>query len=166
MKKRNIVIFVLLLAVLFIRFNFGLKNSFNSLEITKIDEKTISEYLNTKTDDILAATDGRVYSSFTILGTDKDRIYLWLLKEEYIKKDNDITLQSGVSLPVVLYIKNDSNKIEIISHKIPADGAEHEETMRKLFPRNIRNKINHNNNERAKSLELDIKNRVEEDFKN
>lgn len=166
MKKRNIIIFILLIAFFFIRYNFGLRNSFNSLEITKVDERTISEYLDTKTNDILAATDGRVYSAFTILGTDKDRIYLWLLKEEYIKKDNDITLQSGVSLPVVLYIKDDGNNIEIISHKIPADGAEHEKTMRKLFPRNIRNNINHNYNERAKSLELDIKNRVKEDFKN
>ena len=163
MKKRSIVIFLILISIILIGLNFRARNSSNSLEITEVDEKVILEYLDKNTDDILPATVGKLYSAFTILGTDKDKIYIWLLKEEY-KKDDTSTAQSGVSLPVVLYIKDNSNKIEITNHKIPKDGAEYEKDIKKLFPRNIINIINNNNNEGVKELEERIKNRVEKNF--
>ncbi|MDN5316849.1 MAG: hypothetical protein PWR08_973, partial [Thermoanaerobacterium sp.] len=36
----------------------------------------------TKTNDIAYPNKGKMYSAFELLGTDKDKIYIWLVKEE------------------------------------------------------------------------------------
>jgi beta-lactamase regulating signal transducer with metallopeptidase domain len=45
--------------------------------ISNPDEKTIHEYLNTKTDNLSGkAREGKFYSAFTLLSTDRDKIYV------------------------------------------------------------------------------------------
>jgi len=84
-------------------------------------------------------------------------------KEEYLKKNQQGTMVSGVSLPVVLYVKAGKDKIEIEDHKYPEDGVGNDESIKKLFPESVRKVIFVNNNERVKQLEETIKNRVKED---
>ena len=161
MKKRSIFVFLVLIIIIFL-----VCNPSNSLEITRTDEKTILKYLDEKTDDINVAREGKMYSAFTVLGKDKDKIYIWLLKQGYFKEGDELILESGTSLPVVLYIKNGKNGIEITNHKYPEDGIGYPKSMKKLFPSYVENTIGSNYNERADKLEKIIKNRADEDFKN
>lgn len=166
MKKRSIFIFVLLIILILGGCNSTAKNASNSLKITIEDEKIIQIYLDTKTDDLLKARDGKVYSAFTILGTDKNRIYVWVEKIECAKEGNLIVQQDGAASPLVLYIKDTNNGIAIKGHKGPEDGEGYGRSIMKLFPENVRNMINTDYNERAVKLVEEAKSRAEDDLEN
>lgn len=165
MKKRSKMIILLLMIFVLGGCNSAINNASNSLKITLEDEKLIRDYLDTKTDDILKARYGKVYSAFDVLGTDKDRIYVWVHKEEYFKEGNSLVSEDAVAMPLVLYISIDKG-LEINSHKGPEDGTGYGKSMRSLFPENIKNSINTDYNERASRLSEEAKSRAEEDFKN
>lgn len=165
MKKRSILIFLLLMVALFTGCSLLAGQPSNSITITKADEKTIEEYINTKTDDISSAREGKMYSAFALLGSDKDRIYLWVLKEEFVKAGDRIVQQNGVSLPVVLYVKDTGNGIEIKNHKYPEDGEGYGKSLKKLFPESVINIISKNHNERVTKLEETIKSLAKDDLK-
>ncbi|MCP2238768.1 hypothetical protein [Thermoanaerobacterium thermosaccharolyticum] len=134
----------------------------NTLKITQNDKKIILNYLDTKTNDIAYPSKGKMYSAFELLETDKDKIYIWVVKEEYIKVGATLERGQGVSLPVVLKIKKSSKGISIISHNFPKDGVNFNKDVKKLFPANIRFP---NNEEMVKLIEV-TKTRAEEDLKN
>lgn len=157
MKKGIFFIFLLLMMIVLGGSSQVLKNSSNSLSITKDDEKEILKYLDTKTNDILAPTNGKVYSAFYILGTDNDKIYTWVIKKEEI-------IRSSVSLPVVLNVETINGKIKVISHKFPRDGHDGAEDIKKLFPENVRHIMyDKNHNERIIQLQDIIENRIKQD---
>lgn len=135
------------------------KDSSNPLKLTQQDEQMIEEYLDTRTEDISSPDQGgKMYSAFKVLGTDTDKIYLWMLKYEYLKQSNELT--NGVSLPVVLTIKTKDDQIIIEHHSFPKDGSAYGASLTKLFPQNIRDQISSNHNETAKALEKIIKDRI------
>lgn len=135
------------------------KNSSNHLKLTQTDEQQIEEYLDTRTEDISSPYQGgKMYSAFKVLGTDTDKIYLWMLKYEYLKQSNELT--NGVSLPVVLTIKTKDDQIIIENHSFPKDGSAYGASLTKLFPQNIRDQISNNHNETAKELEQIINDRI------
>ncbi|NTW25488.1 MAG: hypothetical protein HGA37_12385 [Lentimicrobium sp.] len=164
MKKWIILIFLLSVMLIWGGCNSTPKNSSNSLIITKDDEKIILKYLDTKTNDISSPEGRRMYSAFDSLGTDSDKIYIWMLKEECLKQGNEIEWTNGVSLPVVLYVKSLEDKIEIKSHKFPEDGEGNNKNIRKLFPENVRSVMYNNSNERVTRLEQIIRNRANEEI--
>lgn len=160
MKKIRSIILILIPMLLF----FGgcdstNENSSNALALTPQDEQRIEEYLDTMTEDISSPYQGgKMVSAFRILGTDADKIYLWMLKYEYLEQNSELT--NGVSLPVVLTIKTESDKIIIESHDFPKDGTEYGPSLKKLFPKNVRDSISKNHNERVTELEQIIMNRI------
>lgn len=162
MRKVNIFILLLLLMGTLGGCSSIAKNPTNSLKITKEDEKAILEYLDTKTNDISSPRAGKMYSAFEVLGMDSNKIYIWMLKEEYLKQGSEIKMTNGVSLPVVLNIEVVEDKIEIKSHKFPEDGEGNGESIKKLFPENVRKVLSNNHNERVTKLEETIMNRVKE----
>lgn len=165
--KKGIVLILLLSVMLILQgCNSKVKNSSNTLKITKDDEKIILEYLDTKTNDISSPREGKMYSAFEILGTDSDKIYIWMLKVECLKQDNEVKMTNGVSLPIVLNVEVMEDKIEIKSHKYPEDGDLYAKSIKKLFPENVRNVMSNKYNERAIQLEEIIRNRVKEGVKN
>ena len=104
-----------------------------------------------------------MYSAFKLLGTSREKIYIWLVKVEYFNVDNKIIHEGGgaVSVPVVLNFKKTSNNFSISSHKCPEDGKNFNKDVKKLFPSNIKfpeytEKLN---------LKQIIKLRAEEDIK-
>ena len=106
MKKPVILLFLLSVMLTVEGCSPAPNDSSDSLIITKNGEKAIYEYLDTKTNDISRPDTGKMYSAFEILGTDTDRIYLLVLKEEVIRQDgNNVKKTNIVSLPVVLYIE-------------------------------------------------------------
>ncbi|KOA18837.1 hypothetical protein CLHOM_27760 [Clostridium homopropionicum DSM 5847] len=163
MRKVVILAFIFSFIFILVGCNSKTKNYAEPIKITKEDEKVILEYLDTKTNDISLPRYGKMYSSFIVLGTDADKIYIWMLKEEYLNKNGQVTRVSGVSLPAVLYTKAGKDKIEIEDHKYPEDGSRYVASIIKLFPESVRNVMFVNNNERVKQLEEAIQNRIKED---
>lgn len=140
MRIGKIYVLILSLLIILTGCNSVSKDASNTLKITENDEKTILEYLNINTKDIANSSKGKIFNAFKILGTDKDRIYIWLVKKEYFKKEDQNTLEDGsvVSLPVVLYIKKVDDGISVTKHKCPPDGVNYGKVVTKLFPSNIR----------------------------
>lgn len=165
MKRGSIFIFLLFITIILGGCNSKIKNTASTLNITKEYEKIILEYLDTKTGDISSPRGGKMYSAFIVLGTEEDKLYVWMLKEEYLKQGSEATMTSGVSLPLVLHIKTEKDKMKIINHKYPEDGESYSESLNKLFPENVRKEISNNYNERTRQLEEIIKKRVEGDIK-
>ena len=162
--KRRFLAFILLLLILFILGgrNSTPKDATNTLKITEADEEIIQEYLDTKTNNISSPNqNGKMYSTFEILGTDSNKIYVWMLKYEYLGKGKGLT--NGVSIPIVLYIQAEEYEIRIKNHKYPKDGMEYGKSLKKLFPQNVITKMNNNHNELIKQLEERIQNRIKED---
>lgn len=166
MRKGIMFIFLLSMLLILGGCNLTVKDASNSLKITKEDEKIILEYLDTKTNDVSSPRGGTMYSAFTVLGTDSDKLYIWMLKEETLKQGSEVIMTNGTSLPLVLYIKTGEEKIIITNHKYPEDGQGNGKSIRKLFPENVRKVMSNNYNERADQLEEIIKNRVKDDMKN
>jgi hypothetical protein len=165
MKIRTFLIFVSILSIIIVFAGCNSNQKIittNPLKITQNDKKIILNYLDTKTNDIAYPSKGKMYSAYELLGTDKDKIYIWLVKEEYIKAGTNLERGQGVSLPVVLKIKKSSKGISIISPDFPKDGVNYNKDVKKLFPANIR----FPNNEEIKNLVKVIETRAEEDLKN
>ncbi len=116
----------------------------NAKELSTEVKEKLEEYIENNTDDICKKTNGKFYSAFEILGMDKDEIYIWLIKA------ND---EKGVSVPVKLKINED---FEVISHTYPENGANYEEDLEKIFPKNIVIKIKNGQNKYIKKLENKI----------
>lgn len=157
-------IFVLVLGISLILAGCYLtKKPTDPIKITENDKKVILEYLDTKTNDIARPSRGKMYSAFKLLGTDQDKVYIWLVKLEYFKVGNKITHEDGdaVGTPVVLYIKKNDKGISITKHKYPEEGEYWGKSVKRLFPPNIRfpdynDKVN---------LEKITKSRAEENLK-
>lgn len=139
--------------------------------ISNPDEKTILEYLNTKTDDLSGkAREGKYYSAFTILSTDRDKIYVHVLKAEFVKQGNEIVLTNPVVSPLVLYVKNTNEGMIIVGHEGPVDGMGYGKSLARIFPENVREIMRaistEQYNEQAARLIEEIQSRAEDDFNN
>jgi len=154
---------VLGIVTIFTGCNLTKTDATNTLKITQNDEKVVLEYLDTKTNDIAYSGRGKMYSAFKVLGTDQDKIYIWLVKVEYFNIGDNITHEGGdaVSVPVVLNIKKIDKGITIISHNFPEDGTNYGKSVKRLFPPNIKFP---DYDEKIKLKEV-TKVRAEEDFK-
>lgn len=137
-KKIIFIICMLIIIVIVFIFTFMNKDSTNISEISKDDEKQILEYLDTKTNDISRPSkgkNGKLYSSYKLLGIEQNKIYIWLVKEEYV---GDKSIGNVVACPVVLYVKKDNHKILIKKHSFSEDGINYGKSIQKFFPENIR----------------------------
>ena len=69
-------------------------------------------------------------------GTETD-VYIWALIEDYYVQDGKLIQSSGSSMPYKFIIKNN----EIVSYKVPEDGDRYAESLKKIFPNDIRLKL-------------------------
>ena len=110
------------------------------LEITKNQEALILDYLDTKTNNIAYSKGAAMFSAFKILGTDKDKVYIWLVKVEYFESqdtNNAPGTRQAVYVPVSLHVKEDATGFSIISHEFPRDGIYYGKDIGRIFPPNI-----------------------------
>lgn len=165
MKKRSIFLFLLIVIIVVLSCaslrNISVALADNTVKLTQADEEKILEYLDHKTDDIASAQMGKMYSAFKLLGSNKDKLYIWVSKVEYLNITGKLTHEGGdaVSLPVVLEIKKTDNGFNIISHKYPKDGKDYGKSLNKLFPSNIK----YPTNEERLTLDNTTKARAEDD---
>ncbi|MGD1838427.1 MAG: hypothetical protein ACPKPY_10275 [Nitrososphaeraceae archaeon] len=163
MNKKFIFIFIIIVIFIFILTLFVNNNSTNISKISQNDEKEILEYLDTKTNDISAPSRGKMYSSYDLLGIEENKIYIWLVKEEYIiLRDHVESKGNIVACPVVLYATKNNNKLLINNHNYPEDGKNYGKSLKMFFPEKIIDKIDHTVTD--KLLE-NIKIRAQEEFK-
>ncbi len=158
MKKG--IILVVLLTVILTLIGCSPRNAPNNLIVAKEDEETILNYLDMQTDDISSPNLGKMYSAYEILGTDTNRIYMWVIKEECTIIGKDVNMSNGVSLPVVLYIQTMQDGIVIEDHKVPRDGVWYGQDIKQLFPENVILAMQNDHNERVAKLEEKIHARV------
>lgn len=139
--KSKIILFILLafLGTGFIVY----KNSKNNNQIPPIEESLsedllIEEYLNKNI--LKPEYEGKVFCSFYKYGSEeKDNqifYYLWAYCEEYYKKDNKVSMGSGVSMPVRLNSIKNGNQIEIKNFEQPIDGEGYLGSIKNMFPEN------------------------------
>lgn len=109
------------------------KNNEDNLKITEADSEVIREYIDNNTGNKIAVNEGEVYSAFKILGTSKDEIYLWVLKEN--------SSGSASSLPVLLKASRVKGELSITDFRIPSDGDAYIDDVNEMFPRYVRKQI-------------------------
>ncbi|GKX31551.1 hypothetical protein SH1V18_40310 [Vallitalea longa] len=144
MNKKFVFVFIIIVMFIFILTLFINNDSTTISEISQNDEKKILEYLDTKTNDISSPSKGKMYSSYDLLGIEENKIYIWLVKEEYITKDHAESKGNIVACPVVLYAtKNNNNELLIENHNFPEDGKNYGKNLKRFFPENIIEKIDH-----------------------
>lgn len=172
MVKRRILFAIILIAlIIFGGYIFSHEilnrnkplNQYINFDISEDDENIILNYLDKETYDIAYSRNGRMYSSFKLLGAQQGKLYIWMTKVEYFKIKDFITHANGdsVSLPLVLYINKTDNKLSIKKHAFPRDGVDNGKDIAKLFPANIKFP---SNDEILKLIQL-TQTRAEENFK-
>ena len=129
-KKIFLIMLLLICTVSFIACG---RNSEDNLKITEADNNVIREYIDNKTGNKIVVNEGNVYSAFKVLGTGKNEIYLWVLKEN--------SVGGGGSMPVLLKANRVSGELSITDFKIPRDGEDYVEDIKEMFPRYVRKQI-------------------------
>lgn len=85
--------------------------------------------------------DFKVFTNIAKLGIqvkqDETNIYLWALIESYYVQNGELIKNTGSSRPYKFVIKNN----EIIDYETPEDGEKYKESCKKIFPNEIRKKL-------------------------
>lgn len=86
-------------------------------------------------------TNFKVFTDIAQLGikqkNDEFYVYVWALVESYYVQDGKVVDNSGSSMPYKFTIKND----EIVDYEIPQDGSYYAKSIKKIFPIDIRAKL-------------------------
>lgn len=117
---------------------------------------------------------GRTFCAYEVLGEEGNsniHQYVWALCQEYYLENTKLREGGGTSLPVALTLQKENHIYKIISHRIPEDGSFYPESIKRIFPKNIRkNKMFSNDvsyhNQHIRILQDEIKKDVELYFKN
>ena len=154
-KNTKIILITLIIGVILLIAFIVIKNS---LKETIVNEK---DYLYEKVEQYLInqeqphyfletkdskpnynVSDFKVFTDIAKLGIrqckDETYVYVWALVESYYIQDGKLIHNSGSSIPYKFILKND----EIITYEIPKDGSEYAKSIKKIFPIDIRNKLN------------------------
>ena len=86
-------------------------------------------------------SDFKVFTNIQKLGIKQKRnqfyVYVWATVQSYYVQDNQLEINSGYSGPRKLIIEND----EVIDCIETKDGTEYAESVKKIFPKDIRDKM-------------------------
>lgn len=149
-KLKNVlkIIFIIFIAIIIITYIIQ-KNNFFEVEIKGKDELylKVEKYLinleYSKKDSIqnYNISDFNVFTDIAKLGIRKKGeetyVYIWALIESYYVQNGEVVINSGSSMPYKFILKND----EIVSYKVPKDGAENEQSLKEIFPYDVRKKL-------------------------
>ncbi len=154
-KKMLIIVTITIILVIILGIIIVLNNKSKEIEVkgkeelyAKVEEYLISkeqphyfvEEKNAKPN--YNISDFQVFTDIARLGIkekdDETYVYIWALVESYYVQDGKLIQNSGYSIPHKFVIKDN----EIIDYKIPRDGSEYLESIKEIFPLDIRNKLN------------------------
>lgn len=78
-----------------------------------------------------------IFTDYEGFGITKKYIYMWILEESYYLEDNKMINSEGSSMPYRFTYEDN----KIIKYDVPKDGDEYENSIKKLFPNSIENKV-------------------------
>lgn len=114
----------------------------------------------------LSASGGKIFCAYAPLDAiqgSENKIFLWVLCQEYYLEQEGLVLGSGISLPVALRIQVKNNHFEIVDHILPRDGAYYGPDVRDTFPQSTWSQILpqredeiYQSNDRVDELETEI----------
>jgi len=105
------------------------------IKLSQSNNDSIEKYLYNKV--IKPSFGGKVFSSYKVLGTEENKIYVWAYLQEYFKQEGKITKGTGWSVPLILNVDWQQDQINIINYEAPRDGDYYAEDIRKYFPKAI-----------------------------
>lgn len=112
-------------------------------------ETAITEYLINKNDsESKHYNNEKWFISFrTYLFEEKEQgnlynVYAWVVEESYYLNDEEITKDSGSSIPYKFVVKKEDNKYVVADSRIPRDGSLYEADMKIIFPSSVRKDMN------------------------
>jgi hypothetical protein len=116
----------------------GYANSFN---LTNDDRKAIEAYLVEKI--IEPVFGGRIFCAYRVLLSDRQtgKICLWALIQEFYRELGDLREGTGISVPLVLDVREHNGKLLVTGHTLPADGGNFPADIERLFPQQIKKQI-------------------------
>ncbi len=138
-KKLGFVIGAVIVLMLVLGYqNLSVRNSFS---LSNGDQQVINLYLSEEVMD--PNFGGEVFSVYDVLKSDRKtgEIYIWALIEEYYETDAGLEPGTGMSVPMVLHIKQNEDAFGIRDHTLPRDGSYYPEDIKTLFPRSVQSKI-------------------------
>ena len=87
-------------------------------------------------------SDFKVFTDLAKLGIRENKyethVYVWALVESYYVQDGNLINNSGSSMPYKFILKND----EVVDFETPLNGADNKKSMEKIFPADLRDKLN------------------------
>lgn len=88
-------------------------------------------------------------------------VYAWALEQSFYSQNKQIFNESSSSTPYGFTVEFRDNQYIVTNYKTPRDGSLYKEDMKKIFPWNVRKKIeNVHNDGTIKKLNLDIQKQV------
>ncbi len=162
MKTRILLISIFLLYLL-----SNSCNRSNSIKQDAVSLKVIKQFLEEKFEYI--KPEGKNIDTFKVLGTDKKNdtaiYYVWAYIIDYTYKSNKLTENRGSSLPVKLYLLNDKNNYTVVKAEKPLDGDQYDNSMKKLFPKDVYKQASSFGNEEVDKLKQQSIKEAKEYFK-
>ena len=138
--KNKIILFVLssflVIGIIIYKNNKGNIDQVPLLNEPISENISIEEYLNNNI--LKPEYGGKVFCVFNKYGSEETNnqisYYLWVYCEEYYKKNEDVLIGSGVSMPVRLNATKNENRIEIENFQQPIDGEGYSKSIKDMFP--------------------------------
>jgi hypothetical protein len=163
MKTKTIFITIVLITFQFLI--TSCHNNSNDIQ-SKEAEKAIKDYLERTFEYI--KPEGINIATFKVLGTDEknDTIvyYVWAYIIDYTNESNKLEENRGSSLPVKLYLLNKNNIYTVVKAEKPLDGDQYDNSMKKLFPKDVYKQASSFGNEEVDKLKKQSVKEAEEHF--
>jgi hypothetical protein len=120
---------------------------------------TIEDYLNQKV--ASKGFGGKAYCAYEVLDAEKsgtsERLYLWIVCQEYHRTNQKLEQGTGGSFPVALTIRTENEKVEVLSHQIPRDGSYYAPDLEAIFSKKALASANSVKNDRVAKLQNAIR---------
>jgi hypothetical protein len=130
------------------------------------DLQPIKDYLQQKV--ASKGFNGKVYCEYDVLDaaiTTGDRqLYLWVLCQEYYRQGQKLVAGTGGSFPVAVTIRQQNDKVDVISHRQPRDGSYYAVDLPLIFSKQalaiVNNEKTEEKNQRVFRMQHKIKQEV------
>ena len=108
---------------------------------------------------IKPAFGGKIFGNLIVLQRNPSEIYVWTTLQE-LYGENNVELGTGTSLPLRINLNgNPITEDNIVNIEKPGDGSMYGEDINRIFPENVRKKIEHLQNSNVlMQMNEDIKN--------
>ncbi len=84
---------------------------------------------------------GQMRCAYTPLGVDGDRLFVSTLCLELFRDGDSLATGSGRGGPVALRVAAEGDSVRVVSHEVPMDGGGHAESIRRIFPPGVVERI-------------------------